>query len=115
MKKTLLVLLTVCIAFFSRAQISIRVEALNSLDLKPAQNISIQLQETKTKNIIEAHTNENGVVGFTKLTAGRYTVIVASGAGFASLQEDLTVTVDNQLYTLYLTPQNLSLLGCCYC
>ncbi len=110
MKKILLALLSVCLTIYGQAQLSFRVEVLNSLELKPAKNIAVKIQEVKTKAVVESVTNENGVAGFSNLSAGKYLITTTEEAGFFKTEEEVTIQKDNQLYTAYVTPQNLSLL-----
>jgi hypothetical protein len=110
MKKISLALLAICLCAIAQAQFSLRVDVINNLELKPVPNITVRLQENKTKATIESVSNENGIVSFSNLAAGSYTVLIPAGSGFTATEEIVTLTRDNQVFTIYLTPQRLSLL-----
>lgn len=110
MKKILLSLFAFCSFFCAQAQLSMRVAVINNLELKPLSGIVVRLEDKRSKSIIEATTDEKGIASFTNLAGGNFSVSVPTNAGFASVEEVFSLALDNQIFTVYLTPQKLSLL-----
>ncbi len=110
MKKILLSLLCISFAFFAQAQLNFKLKVVNGLELKPEKDVSVKLQDTKTKAVVESLTDADGIASFTNLQVGKYSVVIDKGTTFSSIEEDINVQKNNQVPVYYLAPKNMSLL-----
>ena len=97
------------IAAISTAQISLKIKILDGLQEQPVKAYTITLTNAKMQVSVSAQTDEKGLASFTNLPGfGKYIVGSQENAQYFSLNEEVTVTKNNQTVVVYVTVQKSS-------